>query len=140
MRISARSEYAIKAMLDLALHFEKGLTPIQGIAVRQGISQRYLEQVLLLLKRAGFLVSKRGASGGYQLVRPPHEISVGEVLRAIEELPGSGSHTQDSTGHLRELWSEILDAVSEVVDRMTFADLCRQVEDRSAAARPMYHI
>lgn len=136
MRISAKSEYAIKAMLDLALHFEKGLIPIQEIAARQGIPQRYLEQVLLLLKRAGFLVSKRGAAGGYHLVRPPHEISVGEVLRAIEELPV----VLDSSGGLQELWRDILDAVSGVVDGVTFADLCKRVEERAGAAQPMYHI
>src|SRR3972149_3693834 len=84
MRISAKGEYSIKAMLDLALHHGKGLIPIQDIAARQAIPPRYLEQVLLLLKRAGFLQSKRGSAGGYQLARPPREISVGAVLSAME--------------------------------------------------------
>lgn len=148
MRISAKSEYAMKAMLDLALHFEKGLIPIQEIAARQRIPQRYLEQVLLLLKRAGFLASKRGATGGYHLARPPQEISVGEVLRAIEGPPlpfdvghrGTGGSSHDRPGDLQELWREISDAVSGVVDRLTFGDLSRQVEERTGTARPMYHI
>ena len=84
MRISAKGEYAIRALLDLAVHHGEGLVPIQEVAHRQGIPQRYLEQVLLLLKRAGLLESKRGSTGGYQLVRPPAAISVGEVLRAVE--------------------------------------------------------
>jgi cysteine synthase A len=84
MRISAKGEYAIQAVLDLALHRERGLTAIQEIARRQAIPQRYLEQVLLALKRAGLLTSKRGSAGGYQLTRPPEDISVGDVLRAVE--------------------------------------------------------
>ena len=83
MRISAKGEYAIQAVLDLALHRERGLVAIQEIARRQGIPQRYLEQVLLALKRAGLLTSKRGSAGGYQLTRPPEDITVGDVLRAV---------------------------------------------------------
>ena len=64
MRISAKGEYAIQAMLDLALHRDRGLTPIQAIAARQAIPQRYLEQVLLALKRAGLLTSRRWVSNG----------------------------------------------------------------------------
>ena len=64
MRISAKGEYAIKAMVDLALHEGRDLQPIQDIAARQGIPQRYLEQVLLQLKRAGFLYARRGSAGG----------------------------------------------------------------------------
>src|SRR6266542_3381194 len=71
-------------MLDLALHREGGLTPIQEIARRQAIPQRYLEQVLLALKRAGLLTSKRGSAGGYHLTRPPEDLTVGDVLRAVE--------------------------------------------------------
>ena len=148
MRISAKGEYAIKAMLDLALTYGKGLIPIQDIAVRQGIPQRYLEQVLLLLKRAGFLESRRGSAGGYQLSRSPHDITVGAVLSAME---GSLERAQaaqragrrpasDHSRDLEELWSEISAAVSGVVDRISFADLCRRVEQRRSAARPMYHI
>ena len=63
MRLSAKGEYAVKALLDLALYAGEDLQPIQDIAARQGIPQRYLEQVLLGLKRAGFLVSRRGSAG-----------------------------------------------------------------------------
>jgi len=148
MRISAKGEYAIKAMLDLALHHGKGLIPIQDIAARQGIPQRYLEQVLLLLKRAGFLQSKRGSAGGYELSRPPREITVGAVLSTMEgslERSGVGRRTgrrsaSDHARDLEELWSEISAAVAGVVDRVSFEDLCHRVERRRSAARPMYHI
>jgi Rrf2 family protein len=143
MRISAKGEYAIKAVLDLAMHHGRGLIPIQEIAERQGIPQRYLEQVLLSLKRVGLLTSKRGASGGYHLTRVPEEITVGAVLRAVEgggapfEIGGS---TRANVQDLAELWEEIADAVSRVIDRLTFEELAMRVRDRRGAARAMYHI
>ncbi len=142
MRITARGEYAIKAVLDLALHQGRGLIPIQEIAARQSIPQRYLEQVLLALKRAGFLVSKRGAAGGYHLTRRPEEITVGAVLRAVEGTgPPGPARSPERNGHeLTELWQAIALAVSEVVDRVTFAELAARVRERQAEARPMYHI
>src|SRR3989442_15839464 len=82
--VSAKGEYAIKALLDLALHDKQGLQPIQEIAGRQGIPQRYLEQVLLQLKRAGLLESRRGSAGGDRLSRPTDQGTVGELLRPLE--------------------------------------------------------
>jgi Rrf2 family protein len=145
MRISAKGEYAIKAVLDLALHYGRGLIPIQEIATRRSIPQRYLEQVLLGLKRAGLLTSKRGAAGGYHLTRPPDEVTVGAVLRAVEgahapfESRARERHPRDGSD-LVELWDEIADAVAKVVDRLTFAELADRVRERESAARPMYHI
>lgn len=150
MRISAKGEYAIRAMLDLSMHHGQGgqaLVPIQDVARRQRIPPRYLEQVLLLLKRAGFLVSKRGASGGYQLVRPPGEISVGDVLRAIEgrvtALEVGGRDSRDGTGaspDLAELWQEVGDAVGAVIDRTTFGELAERTAARRSPHRAVYHI
>ena len=144
MRISAKGEYAIKAVLDLALHRDRDLIPIQEIAARESIPQRYLEQVLLSLKRAGILTSKRGSAGGYQLKKSPEEITVGAVLRAVE---GTGApfepHARPRNGRvddLVELWRRIGDAVSQVVDQLTFGDLAAQAAQRRASARPMYHI
>jgi Rrf2 family transcriptional regulator, cysteine metabolism repressor len=146
VRLSAKGEYAIKAMLDLALHDGEGLRPIQEIASRQGIPQRYLEQVLLQLKRSGMLASKRGAAGGYRLHRSPDEITVGDVLRAVDgagELErggrprvGGGIHSDD-LGHL---WREVAEALSAVLDRVSFGDLKRRVDERRGATPPMYHI
>ena len=145
MRISAKGEYAVKAMLDLATHRGRTLVPIQEIAARQAIPQRYLEQVLLALKRAGVLTSKRGATGGYHLTRGPEAITVGAVLRAVEgpsgpfEARGNVRPTRDGQ-NLMELWEEIAEAVSRVIDRLTFADMAERVRERESAARPMYHI
>jgi Rrf2 family cysteine metabolism transcriptional repressor len=143
MRISAKGEYAIKAVLDLAVNHGRGLIPIQEIAQRQHIPQRYLEQVLVALKRAGFLASRRGAAGGYHLTRAPEDLSVGDVLRAVEgaDAPFEAVSRAGQDGHdLVELWGEIADAVSGVVDRLTFAALAARARERLALARPMYHI
>jgi Rrf2 family transcriptional regulator, cysteine metabolism repressor len=143
MRISAKGEYAIKAVLDLAVHHGRGLISIQEIAGRQHIPQRYLEQVLLALKRAGFLASRRGAAGGYHLSRAPEELSVGDVLRAVEgaDAPFEPVSRPGRDGHdLAELWDDIAEAVSSVVDRLTFGVLADRARERLAGARPMYYI
>jgi len=144
--MSAKGEYAVRALLDLALHGGESLQPIQEIAGRQGIPQRYLEQVLLQLKREGLLESRRGSSGGYRLSRPTDQVTVGAVLRAVE---GSGAEPARRAGRqargdheadLSELWREITLAVSAVVDRVTLEDLRRRAEERRSSGRPMYHI
>ena len=148
MRISAKGEYAIRALLDLAVHHGEGLVPIQEVARRQGIPQRYLEQVLLLLKRAGILESKRGSAGGYQLVRAPAGISVGEVLRAVEgrvtalEVAGRhpGKTSEAAASDLTPLWHEIAGAVAAVIDRTSFGDLAERVKARRSPERTVYHI
>jgi Rrf2 family protein len=148
VRVSAKGEYAIKAMVDLALHDGRELQPIQDIAARQSIPQRYLEQVLLQLKRAGFLYARRGSAGGYRLSRPADQVTVGALLRAVEgpssgpDSPrrgGRGGAGEDAAG-LMELWQEVAGAVASVVDRTTLEDLRRRAEERRSAARPMYHI
>jgi Rrf2 family protein len=145
MRVSAKGEYAVRAMLDLAMHRGRALVPIQEIAARQAIPQRYLEQVLLALKRAGLLTSKRGSTGGYHLTEAPEEITVGAILRAVEgNAPfESGPHGRRNGGgdhDLDELWGEIAEAVGGVVDRWTLGDLMARAEERRRSARPMYHI
>lgn len=145
MRISAKGEYAIRAVLDLAMHHGRGLIPIQEIAARQRIPQRYLEQVLLALKRAGVLTSKRGSSGGYHLTRLPDDITVGAVLRAVEGRDAplealTRERTAGDTNDLRELWDEISEAVSRVIDHLSFGDLAARARERRETAHPMYHI
>jgi Rrf2 family protein len=144
MRLSAKSEYAIKAVLDLAMQPETGLVPIQDIAMRRGIPQRYLEQVLLSLKRAGLVRSKRGSAGGYHLTRPPETITVGDVVRAVEGAGAfealAGRRPSRDGQDLVELWAEISDAVSSVVDRFTFGQLAARAAERVGASRMYYHI
>ena len=148
MRISAKGEYAVKAMLDLALCDDgETLQPIQDIAKRQSIPQRYLEQVLLGLKRTGFLHSRRGSAGGYRLAKPPDQITVGALLRAVEGQAGVGfagrasrGSAGDAGGALIQLWRAVSEAVDAVVDGTTLEDLRRQAAERRASTKPMYHI
>jgi Rrf2 family protein len=148
VRVSAKGEYAIRAMLDLAMHDGESLSPIQDIASRQRIPQRYLEQVLLQLKRGGLLHSKRGSAGGYRLARAADRITVGDVLRAVEGPPvgidtsrrAGRAGVEDPASDLADLWRQVAEAVAAVVDQVTLDDLRRRVEDRRTAARPMYHI
>jgi Rrf2 family transcriptional regulator, cysteine metabolism repressor len=148
VRISAKGEYAVKAMLDLALCDDgQTLQPIQDIARRQGIPQRYLEQVLLGLKRAGFLHSRRGSAGGYRLAKTPDQITVGALLRAVEGQSGVGlagrasrGSAGDAGGDLIQLWRAVSDAVDTVVDGTRLEDLRRQAAERRASTKPMYHI
>src|SRR2546427_2794376 len=147
MRISAKGEYAIKAVLDLSLRSGDGLVPIQDIAVRQAIPQRYLEHVLLALKRAGLLGSKRGASGGYHLTRPPEEISVGDVLRAVEGSQAplearrrTGGRDGDETDERSEPWGEIGKAGAQSGDPVAVGDAPARAPARPRAGRAMYHI
>jgi len=148
VRISAKGEYAVKAMLDLALCDDgETLQPIQDIARRQSIPQRYLEQVLLGLKRTGFLHSRRGSAGGYRLAKPPDQITVGALLSAVEGQAGVGfagrasrGSAGDAGGDLIQLWRAVSEAVDAVVDGTTLEDLRRQAAERRASTKPMYHI
>ncbi len=84
MRLSTRGRYGARMMLDLAAHHDQGPTPLRAIAKRQDLSVKYLEQLIIPLKAAGFIRSVRGARGGYTLARNPDKISVGEIIEILE--------------------------------------------------------
>ena len=84
MKLSTKGRYGLRALIDLALYSETEPVSINTIAERQGLSERYLEQLMALLKKNGIVKSIRGASGGYSLAKPASEISVGDILRALE--------------------------------------------------------
>ncbi|MBC8570128.1 RrF2 family transcriptional regulator [Zongyangia hominis] len=132
MKISTKGRYGLRLMLDLALSYEKGLVSLRDVAARQEISEKYLEQIIMPLGRAGLVKSTRGAQGGYRLQLPPEEISVGDVLRVTE-----GSLTPvgclDDTPCARKdqcvtysVWGRVQEAITDVVDHITLQDL---VED-----------
>jgi Rrf2 family cysteine metabolism transcriptional repressor len=146
VKLSAKGEYALRSMVDLAMHRAEARVSIQEIAARQAIPHRYLEQVLLQLKRGGLLESKRGATGGYHLTRPPDDITVADVLRAIEGEgfpfePTPGRRGRWSRGDdLAELWQALADAVAGVIDKLTIGDLAAHAAARRSAVAPTYHI
>ena len=136
MKISTKGDYATRALQDLALHYGEGPIPIEAIAKRQALPVRYLEQLLLILKRAGFLTSKRGVNGGYYLAKPPREITLGQIVRAVDgpivpiycvsEAPREHC-SQEPYCALRDVWLEVRHAVSAIVDHTTLADICDRI-------------
>ena len=124
-------------MLDIAQHGGGSPVRIKDIAARQGISVKYLEQIVAVLARAGYLKSIRGPQGGYRLVRNPEEYTTGSILRLTEgslapveclEGPVNDCPRADSCATLR-LWKELDNAVKSVVDRYTLQDLLNWSEE-----------
>ena len=142
VELSCKSEYALLALLELALHHDQG-EPIQirQISAQQNIPDRYLEQLLAILRRAGLVRSQRGAKGGYLLVREPKKISLYEVVSCLEGFE-SQTQTPDQTIEstvVDELWTEACQSAQSVLQRYTLQDLC----DRTRAKRQldlMYYI
>ncbi len=134
MKISTRGRYALRLMLDLALADPEEYITIKSIAARQEISEKYLEQIITVLSRSGFVKSTRGAQGGYRLAKPAQEYTVGMILRVIEgslvpvacmeddpnECPRSASCVT------LDIYRQINEAVSGVVDHVTLADLAEK--------------
>ena len=130
LKLSTRGRYGIHAMYDLAVHYGDGPQSIKCIAERQGIPEAYLEQLIAVLRREKLVISNRGAQGGYRLVREPEDITVGDVLRALE----GGLNLvdclleEDSCGKScacpsRIVWLKIRDGLNRIVDGITLQDM-----------------
>lgn len=137
MKISTKGRYALRLMLDLAVNNTGGYIPIKRIAERQGISEKYLEQIITQISRAGFVRSVRGSQGGYQLAKPPEEYTVGMILRLMEGELSPVACLDDSSGCDRpdrcvtiEVWQEIKEAIENVVDNVTLADLVKRYNEK----------
>ncbi|SCL31128.1 RrF2 family transcriptional regulator [Micromonospora inyonensis] len=129
MQISARGDYAIRAALSLAAAYPS-LLSTQSIAAEQDMPRKFLEAVLADLRRAGIVRAQRGAEGGYTLARPPREIAVGAILRAVDgPLAGVRGMRPEETEYLGaaenlpRLWVAVRAAVRQVVDEVSLADL-----------------
>ena len=142
MNISAKTEYACVAVLELALHFDEA-QPLQvrKIADRHGIPSRFLVQILLQLKAAGMVTSTRGSCGGYQLSRSPETMTLGEVMRVVEggsdEVTSNATITTPVSRALVNTWQKIADVQREILDATTFAELAEQTRQSNEA---MYYI
>ena len=131
MNISVKGEYALQAIFDLASQRAGEPVRIADIARRQKIPQKFLELILAGLKQAGFVESRRGAEGGYLLARAPDSLTVGEVLRSVEAgQPGKGRTRRKAETPFTNMWQQVDRAISEVIDKTTFADLLREWTDR----------
>ncbi len=131
MRLSTRGRYALRMMLDIALHPDEPSVSLKSIAQRQNISVKYLEQIVTPLVRGGYLRANRGAQGGYQLNRPLDEYTVGMILRTIEGSlapvacieEGAEACERQSQCVTVEIYRKIDEAIDQVVDHFTLKDL-----------------
>lgn len=131
MLVSTKGRYALRVMVDLAEHCQEGRIPLRQIAVRQGISEKYLENILSTLVRHGMLSGLRGKGGGYCLTREPDQFSVGEILRLTEGSLSpvsclNGAHNtceRASTCRTVRVWKELDDMIQGYLDGVTIADL-----------------
>lgn len=131
MKISTKGRYALRLMLDIAMHDDGHPVRIRDVAQRQEISDKYLEQIVSVLNKAGYVRSVRGPQGGYRLVKKPEEYTVGMILRLTEgslapvsclEFEDNDCSRQDDCVTL-ELWRRLDTAIKGVVDQVTLADL-----------------
>lgn len=133
MKVSTRGDYASRALLSLALHnSDAGPTSVRDIAERTGLPQPYLEQILLALKGAGIVRSKRGVGGGYVLARPPEEITLGEIVSAVDGPIALGDfgqpHQDGACDHegqcvLLAIWADIGGRIRRQLDSIRLADI-----------------
>ncbi len=137
MKLSTRGRYGLRAMIDMAMSEEKSPIPTHTIAEREGLSERYLEQLMVPLKRAGLVKSVRGSQGGYILARNPQDITAGDVIRVLEgpiapvecvseSNPDSCSRSDFCV--TRSLWTKVRDSIAQVLDSYTLADLAREAQ------------
>ncbi len=139
MRISTKGRYAVRVMLDLATNNTGEYIKVKDIAGRQEISEKYLEQIISVLNKAGYVKSTRGAQGGY---RDPASYTVGMILRLTEGSLNPVSCLDDDinecercdTCETLEVWKELAEAINGVVDHVTIADLVERQQERIAGS------
>lgn len=145
MKISTKGRYALRMLVDLAEHKNSGYVALKDIAKRQGISKKYLEQIVPLLNKSDFLHTNRGYQGGYMLAKQPEEYTVGDVLRVTEgsiapvaclDLPENTCERKNDCETLF-VWQGLYDAITEYLDSITLRDI---VERNKARGVDEYYI
>lgn len=136
LKLSTKGRYGLKAMLDLAFHYNDSPISLKVIAKRQHLSENYLEQLIAILRRAGLVNSVRGAQGGYMLSKPPEKIKVGEIIQALEGTLAPVDCVREN-GNLkcekfdqcvsRIVWIKIRESTSKLLNSMSLADICCEV-------------
>lgn len=140
MKLSTKGRYGLRAMIDLVLHSETEPVSIASIAARQRISESYLEQLIAKLRKAGLVVSVRGACGGYIPGKAAEEMSVGDVLRALEgsldpvECPGLSDVGCDGADVCvtKFVWKKISDSINHTVNEIKISDLVKESQEAIA--------
>jgi Rrf2 family protein len=130
MKLSTRSRYGTRLMVDLARHYEQGPVQVRDMATRQAISVKYIEQLIIPLKKAGFITSVRGPKGGHLLSKPPASITAGEIVRVLEKEIGLVQCLEfpEICGRIegcptRALWKRATRAFYDQLDDVTLAEL-----------------
>jgi len=135
VKLSSRSRYGLRAVLDLALHYRKGPLQIRAIAAREEISNKYLEQLMTILKTSGLVRSLRGPKGGYILSKPPDQIKLKEVITALEgplfpveclQHPQFCPHCAECI--TRQVWADVQEAMLGVLEATNMQDLVDRVK------------
>lgn len=135
MKLSTKGRYGLRALIDLGLYSENETVSIASIAARQNISESYLEQLIAKLRKAGLVTSVRGAGGGYKLAKPAAEISVGDILRALEgsldpvECPGLKEESSCGGSQFcvtKYVWQRINDSINQTVDEIKLEQLIEE--------------
>jgi Rrf2 family iron-sulfur cluster assembly transcriptional regulator len=139
VKLSTKSRYGTRLMVDMAQHYAEGPIHLTNIAKRQGISVKYLEQIIIPLKKARYIQSVRGPKGGYVLAKPPEEITVAEIVALMEagtslvECSDRGESCQRSSTCLtRPLWKEAAQAMFDKLQAITLADIIKGANSGSA--------
>ncbi len=138
MRISAKAEYACAAMMHLAASFgQPNPVRVKAIAETQGIDDRFLVQILLLLKKAGLVASVRGAAGGYHLVRSPEKVTLAQIINAIDDstfTPPSALSEVNRTPVaqvLLDIWRQVMAEQQKLLQGLSLAELLRRTQDNA---------
>lgn len=141
MRLTTKGRYAVTAMIDLAIHYKDGPITLADISQRQGISLSYLEQLFARLRKRGLVDSARGPGGGYRLNRASTEISVGEVINAVDErvdatrCGGHGNCQEDDRCLTHELWMDLSNQISQFLQNISLGELVKQREIQQISQR-----
>lgn len=131
MKISTKGRYALRMLIDLAEHKEKGFIALKEIAERQNISKKYLEQIVPIMNRSGILVTNRGYQGGYKLAKEPDEITVGEILRCTEGSMAPVACLEQSPNQCERckecitlpIWEGLQEVVTQYLESITLQDI-----------------
>lgn len=151
MKITKRGEYALRALLALALVYDQRTLSLRELSEKERLPVKFLEQIMMVLKRAGLVESVKGKHGGYSLSRPPAAITLGQVIRTADGPLSPIATAEEIQKRIRlnerhvGLYCALLDvrnAISEILDKKTLADVCAKSLElaREKSSRPMYYI
>ncbi|MDN3514831.1 MAG: Rrf2 family transcriptional regulator [Candidatus Brocadia sp.] len=138
MKLSKKSDYALRAMVYLSMNYKNGSVQTKEISAKEKIPQKFLENILLTLRKTGILNSKMGMKGGYELAKSPDLITLGEVIRALDgaiapvDCVSKIAYkpcSEEVTCVIRGVMMDIRNAITDVLDTMTFADMCKRARD-----------